>query len=55
MVTVQNPRTLSVNQLNKFDEVQAVNDYLNESGIAINASAGVKAPGLIRAIINNGR
>ncbi|KAB0463046.1 DUF1338 domain-containing protein [Vibrio kanaloae] len=32
--------TVSVNQLNKFDEVQAVNDYLNESGFTINASGG---------------
>ncbi|MFA0469386.1 DUF1338 domain-containing protein [Vibrio sp. 10N.222.51.E8] len=32
--------TVSVNQLNEFDEVQAVNDYLSESGFTINASGG---------------
>ncbi|WP_146450298.1 DUF1338 domain-containing protein [Vibrio kanaloae] len=32
--------TVSVNQLNNFDEVQVVNDYLNESGFTINASGG---------------
>ncbi|MEZ8019226.1 DUF1338 domain-containing protein [Vibrio splendidus] len=32
--------TVSVNQLNEFDEVQAVNDYLSDSGFTINASGG---------------
>ena len=32
--------TVSVNQLDAFDEVQAVNDYLSESGFTINASGG---------------
>ena len=32
--------TVSVNQLNKFDEVQAVNDYLSDAGFTINASGG---------------
>ncbi|MFA0312662.1 succinyldiaminopimelate aminotransferase [Vibrio splendidus] len=32
--------TVSVNQLNEFDEVQAVNDYLSNSGFTINASGG---------------
>lgn len=32
--------TVSVNQLDTFDEVQAVNDYLSESGFTINASGG---------------
>ncbi|WP_299687321.1 DUF1338 domain-containing protein [uncultured Vibrio sp.] len=32
--------TVSINQLNNFNEVQAVNDYLSESGFTINASGG---------------
>lgn len=32
--------TVSVNQLNRFDEVQAVNDYLRQSGFTINVSGG---------------
>ncbi|MCL9780448.1 DUF1338 domain-containing protein [Vibrio sp. S4M6] len=32
--------TVSVNQLNRFAEVQEVNDYLSESGFVINQSGG---------------
>ncbi|HAS63985.1 MAG TPA: DUF1338 domain-containing protein, partial [Vibrio sp.] len=32
--------TVSVNQLNQFDEVQQVNDYLKASGFLINQSGG---------------
>ena len=32
--------TVSVNQLNKFDEVQSVNDYLRDEGFTINSAGG---------------
>ncbi|NOH96543.1 DUF1338 domain-containing protein [Vibrio sp. 99-70-13A1] len=32
--------TVSVNQLNKFDEVQSVNDYLRAEGFTINGAGG---------------
>ena len=31
---------MSVNQLNRFEQVQQVNDYLTQSGFAINQSGG---------------